>query len=137
MPLYDYQCPRCDYIQEFMADPDDLNAVCCPQCSYGMQRIVTLGRGNSMPVDCDWIGTVREVVNKNPKTQKPEDKEFLKSPTRENYKNWMKANKLRPLEDGERSLPKKTDINKFKAEQKDALKKKFNKDFAIGRSSLA
>ena len=137
MPIYDYECPRCGFIKEYTADPDDLNAICCHQCGYGMQRIVTLGRGNSMPIDCDWIADVREVVNKNPKTQKPEDAEFLKSPTRQNYINWKKANKLRHLEDGERALPKKTDMKKFKAEQKDALKKKFNKDFAIDRSSLA
>lgn len=137
MPLYDFECFSCGHIKEFMADPDDFNVQCCPQCSHGMVRIVSLGRGNSMPVDCDWIASVREVVNKNPKTQKPEDKEILKSPTRQNYHNWMKANKLRHLEDGERSLPKPTDMNKFKAEQKDALKKKFAKAFAIDRSGLA
>ena len=137
MPIYDYQCIYCDHTEEIIANVDNLDIFWCRQCGNKMQRIITLGRGNSMPVDYDWIADVREVVNKNPRTQKPEDKELLNFPTRQNYKNWMKANKLRHLEDGERSLPKKTDMEKFKAEQKDALKKKFNKDFAIDRSSLA
>ena len=137
MPLYDYECSRCGYIEEFMADSDDFNVQCCPQCSHGMVRIVSLGRGNSMPVDCDWIADAREVVNKNPKSQKPEDREFLKFPSRQNYKNWMKANGLRHLEPGEKAMPDKPDMNKFKAEQKDALNKKFARDNAIDRSSVA
>lgn len=131
MPLYDYRCHVCGHIKEIVAESDNIDPWVCPECGYDMYRIITLGRGNSMPIDCDWLASVREVVNKNPKTQKPEDKEFLKFPSRQNYKNWKKANNLRHLESGEGDTPKKTDMNKFKVEQKDALNKKFAKDNAI------
>lgn len=131
MICVDFRCHACGYTKELIVNTYKIKTKVCPKCGYDMYRILTLGRGNSMPVDCDWIGTVREVVNKNPNTQKLEDREFLKSPTRQNYNKWMKANKLRPLESGERTEPKKPDMKKFAAEQKHDLKKKFAKDNAI------
>lgn len=127
----DFRCHACGHIKEYLINSGDINTEICPKCGYDMYRVITLGHGNSAPIDCDWIADVRTVVNKNPNSQKPEDKEVLKSPTRQNYLNWMKANNLRHLESGEKSTPKKTDMNKFKAEQKDALNKKFAKDNAI------
>ena len=48
----------------------------------------------------DWIKSIREVVEKG--SDKPHCQEFLKNPTRDNYKKWMKGEGLRHLEAGEK-----------------------------------
>jgi hypothetical protein len=64
-------------------------------------------------------------VNKNPVTQKSEDREFLRSPTRINYQNWKRAHGLRHLDPGERSLPKIPDHRARTEEMKGKLKRRF------------
>ena len=47
----------------------------------------------------DWIKSITEVVDKD--SNKPHCKAFLKNPTRDNYKAWMKGEGVRHMESGE------------------------------------
>jgi len=50
--------------------------------------------------DCDWIRSIVDVADKD--SRKPHVREFISHPTRENYKAWMKGEKIRHLEPGEK-----------------------------------
>lgn len=104
MIIHDYQCQVCEEITEhFITDSSRIpDQILCPICNGYADRIVSLSQ--TSPVDASWIGTVREVVDKNP--DKPHCQEFLRHPTRANYKAWMKGEGLRPLEPGESAMPK-------------------------------
>ncbi len=39
MPLYDYRCKRCGYVQEVLVLPGEQPEVLCPQCESPMERI--------------------------------------------------------------------------------------------------
>ena len=126
-PCYEFQCQNCGDIQDAMftiaKKPDHIP---CPVCGAKSKQIITLR--DTSPIDPSWIGTVREVVSKDP--TKPHCQEFLKHPTRENYKNWMKKEGLRPLEDNEPTEPK-IDRDADLAQMKDAMQKANQKRTAL------
>lgn len=127
MPIYDYECNLCGFTQEVVTHVSD-DVFSCPMdgCPGAFERLFSAGAANTMPFDADWIATVREVVNKNPKNQLPIDREFMLHPTRGNYQKWMKAHGLRHLEDGEgEDKTPKTDWDAWKSEAKDELNKRF------------
>jgi hypothetical protein len=57
-----------------------------------------------------WIKSVLEVVDKD--SQAPHVQNFVKDPTRRNYKAWMKGEGIRPLESGESKKPKPYNLSK-------------------------
>ena len=136
MPIFDYECQDCGKIEEKIILDLDANEISC-DCGGRAHRIISCSKTSIFTAneDAPWIRSVLDVVDKEA-TDKA-TVEFRKNPTRQNYKNWMKANGLRHLEPGEKAMPDKPDMNKFKAEQKDALNKKFARDNAIDRSSVA
>ena len=111
MPLFQYDCWNCDHSEEMIfvgaSDPEELFD--CPKCYASMRRVIVSDRTDDNLVDSPWIKSISEVVNKNPHTQKREDREFLRSPTRKNYHNWKRANNLRHMDSGEQGLPNKPD----------------------------
>ena len=118
MPLFQYDCWNCDHSEEMIfvgpSDPEELFD--CPKCKgipgehpSKMRRVIVSNRTDINLVDSPWIKSISEVVNKNPHTQKREDREFLRSPTRKNYHNWKRANGLRHMDSGEQGLPNKPD----------------------------
>jgi putative FmdB family regulatory protein len=111
MPLYDYECPRCGKIEEHYALPDEKEMAC--SCGVMARRIFS--PGNKHPnEDAGWIASVLEVVDKE---GGPHCQAFLKDPTRTNYRNWMKAEGLRPFEDGEKpGRPSGPDMGKIRKE---------------------
>lgn len=44
MPIYEYQCPRCDCRFETLLMPGDREAAVCPKCSSpNVQRLISAG----------------------------------------------------------------------------------------------
>jgi hypothetical protein len=127
MIVKDYHCQTCNTTIEKLVDSSNIQeAISCPLCYGFANKIISMR--NTDPVDSSWIGTVREVVNKSSK--EPHCTEFLKHPTRQNYKNWMKGEGLRHLEKGESYLTKPDKESKLK-EYKHKLKLKYRERNAI------
>lgn len=96
--LFDYECPQCQTIEEHMVAAHD-EVVSCEKCGAVMAKVF-VSAGSRLPDDAAWIKTVLEVVAKD--STKPATREFLRNPTRENMRRWMKAEGVRHLEDGEK-----------------------------------
>ena len=99
--IRDFECIYCEHIHERIVD-SETEWVQCPKCQHaeGAHKIISVGRVHCGNEDTAWLKTVREVVDKD---GGPASQEFLKNPTRTNYKKWMEENNLRPLEPGERA----------------------------------
>jgi putative FmdB family regulatory protein len=100
MSLYDYECAHCGHIHERFEHPDDQLSKPCPSCGMLLaKRIISCGNsaylGNE---DATWLKSVREVVGGETR----EGREFLRNPTRSNYRAWMARKGVRPLEPGEK-----------------------------------
>lgn len=108
LKIFDFECPKCGTVEEHMVSYGDI--VYCEPCKCIMKKVFS-GTARK-PDTAGWITSVLEVVDKD--SPKPHVREFLKNPTRDNYKRWMKGEGLRHLEEGERSRPKEApDINKI------------------------
>jgi len=98
MPIYDMECPSCGNIHEAYSGIDE-DPIQCPNCGSDTKRIISASGQYCSNQDAGWLKNVLEVVDKSDNTIA--SKEFLANPTRRNYKAWMKAKGLRPIEDGE------------------------------------
>ena len=125
MIVKDYECQQCGQTHEHFITGDIPAHVRCPKCNGKADKLLTVR--HTIPVDADWIRSVCEVVDKNP--DKPHCQEFLRHPTRGNYKNWMKGENLRPLEPGESATPKPDPARKDKMKHK--LKRRWQERNAI------
>lgn len=102
MPLYDYQCDKCNHVREVITRIDDIYAEPCPKCAtISMHRIISCSGVNCANQDADWLKSAAEITEKGQDAH-PADVEFRKNPTRANYHAWMKARGIRPLDHGER-----------------------------------
>ena len=72
----------------------------CPSCQGIASKIISIPGSNLASESPPWIRSVLEVVEKN--SGKRCCQEFLRNPTRDNYKKWMVGTGLRPLEAGEK-----------------------------------
>jgi len=79
------------------------NAIGCPVCNGKAYKIISIPGSNLASESPDWIKSITEVVQKDGGQH---CQEFLKNPTRDNYKNWMNKEGVRHLEPGERTRPK-------------------------------
>jgi len=79
---------------------DRQSTVECPFCKGIARKIISIPGSNLASESPDWIKSIREVVEKG--SDKLHCQEFLKNPTRDNYKKWMKGEGLRHLEVGEK-----------------------------------
>lgn len=103
MPIYDYKCDSCGHEFEAIAKIDE-RVTQCPVCGVETNhRLCTCTGGNASNEDVPWIRTVREVVDKEGGAH---CQEFLKDPTRSNFKNWQKKEGVRFLEPGEENPSK-------------------------------
>ena len=114
MPVYDMECrnPECGLNFEVVAGMNEM--VECPTCGFECDRLIGVSGVNTANQDAAWLKSVHEVVDKQ--SDKPETREFLKNPTRDNYHRWMKAEGIRPFESGERTRPEKPDMSKINRE---------------------
>lgn len=110
MPIYDYECKACGHVTEIIAKADEVE-IFCSKCHIGIaSRIISASGCYCGNQDAGWLKTVREVVDKS-ETATPADRQFLKDPSRANYKRWMKSRGLRPLEDNEQKKPDPVDMD--------------------------
>ena len=114
MILVDFECPECGFVFEEITDSSVVKFL-CPNCGcQDAKRIISVGDVYTANEDTAWLRTVREVVDKDP--NKPHCQEFLKNPTRTNYKRWMQGEGIRPLETGEPMKPPPVDISNLQKE---------------------
>ena len=100
MTVYQYRCISCnhrfDNISSFQNSPATLP---CPRCQSEARYIIAVSSVDTESECPNWLKATTEVVN-------PDGgyhcKEFIRNPTRENYRKWMQGEGLRPSECGER-----------------------------------
>ena len=106
MPVYDFECEECKGISEHIMSVTLSGCyVDCPYCNGMAYKIISASGAFCSNEDAAWIRSVREVVDKEGGKA---SQQFLRDPTRANYKKWMKDTGLRPLESGERRKPEPT-----------------------------
>lgn len=111
MPVYDYQCVKCGKIEEKIHTirQHETESFQC-SCGGDMASIITASGQYCGNEDADWLKSVPAVVDKE---GGPAAQEFIKNPTRTNYKNWMKEAGVRPMDHGEGpGRPDKPDMTK-------------------------
>lgn len=117
MPTYDYQCDLCNGIEEhFFRISEKPDILRCTNCGGAMQQ--KPGIGVIMGDEAAWLNSAAEVADRNGSV---EARRFRSDPTRDNYRKWLKAENLRPLERGEETWkrPKATvDRKKIREEVK-------------------
>jgi putative FmdB family regulatory protein len=106
MPVYDFECTKCGEVKEVILFDVNINEQECPICSGTAKKIISAGGTNCFNEDADWIRSITEVVDKDGGRH---CQEFLKRPTRANYKKWMKKEGVRHREDGEPLKPPPVD----------------------------
>ena len=96
MPIYDYKCIN-GHVFEDVRGFDD-KTVDCPKCQETANRIISSSKVNCANDDAEWIREAALVANRD---GGPHCQEFIKNPTRANWKKWMKGEGIRIVEDGE------------------------------------
>lgn len=134
MIVHDFECQDCGVISEaYITTMKHIPTTgICPDCGGKTKRIISMSY--TAPIDSPWIGSVLEVVDKH--SNEPHCKEFLRHPTRDNYKKWMTGEGLRPLEPGERSIPKQTDRAERKANIKHKLMQQHRERNAVSVNTI-
>lgn len=97
--LNDFKCEKCDKISEKITDRDE-HFVVCDHCGGTANKIISTWRGCAEVEYPRWLKDTLEVVDKT--SDKPHVRRFLADPSRTNYKAWMKGEKIRHVEDGEK-----------------------------------
>jgi len=98
MPIYDFECEDCGWIQESI-QRHDVDGISC-HCGGIAKKIISVSGQYIANQDAVWLKSVTDVVDKDNKA--PHVQEFIKNPTRKNYQRWMKGEGLRPFEPGEK-----------------------------------
>ena len=112
MPVYDFECHNCLRVWEVITSITDSDKeLPCPTCLCESKKIISASGVHCINEDAPWIRSVLEVVDKE--DPRPAHKEFLKRPTRENYKSWLRESGLRHAEGGERLRKEPIDINRL------------------------
>lgn len=111
MPLYDYECRKCEHRFEIIEPSGMKFDIPCPKCGDWARRIISAGRCFTGNNDAAWARSVSEVVAKGPEAD-THDRRFLAShQTKQDVKIWMKAKGLRHYEKGEQTKPKAPDMS--------------------------
>lgn len=126
MPLFDYECIICGEMTERL-NPANVETIMCPKCGANARKIIS--GSTRLPDDAEWLKTVIDVVDKeNPS---PHVQEFIRHPTRSNYRRWMKSEGIRPLERGER--PRRDTSEDMARHREEVIRKHFErKKITIG-----
>ncbi len=116
MPTFDYQCDNCgaaaeDVYFKFSEKPD---VVPCPVCKMADMRQVP-AIGTVIGDEAAWLKSVTSIVDPDGGIH---CQRFRQDPTRENYKAWMNKEGLRPLEDGEGAISRKSDKQRHEEKSK-------------------
>ena len=97
----DFEC-RSGHVTEHLVHQKQ-KKVDCSVCGKKAVRIISVAGQFCANQDAPWIKSVLEVVDKaNPAAHV---QEFVRNPTRANYKTWMKGEGIRPLDHSEHGGP--------------------------------
>lgn len=91
--LYDFECPK-GHIFEELAEYEEVIKRC--SCGDMARRIISVSGQYLGNQNTNWLYSVLEVVDRESKAKHVQ--EFVKNPTRETYKNWMKGEGIRPAD---------------------------------------
>ena len=92
--LADFECSKCNTVTEHYVDAQQKTVEC--KCGGKAKKIISLPGVYVNSENPSWLKSVTDVVDKEDKRHHVQ--EFLKHPTRENYKRWMKEEKIRPVD---------------------------------------
>ncbi len=101
MILADFSCTKCKEVTEHFVDAQQKTVKC--KCGGKAKKIISLPGVYVNSENPSWLGSVVDVVDKENKA--PHVQEFIKHPTRENYRRWMKGEKIRPVDWTEHGAP--------------------------------
>ena len=99
MPVFDNECPECGRIFETVTAYGEHSP--CPKCGSPSNQIITASGQFCANQDAPWIRSVLDVVDKD--STAPHVREFLRNPTRDTHRAWMKGEGIRPMEGEEKS----------------------------------
>ena len=111
MPIYEAECQACNHQFETIANVDE--EIECPLCGFSCKRLIGVPGVNIFNNDAAWIKSVTEVVDKEGGAH---CQRFLKDPTRENMREWMKKEGIRHYEAGEPIKPSQPDMSRVHRE---------------------
>lgn len=100
--LSDFECRRCLSITEKLCDYEQ-KTLTCPKCGGKAKRIISVGRKFISDENAPWLKSVLDVVDRSNPAAHVQN--FLKDPSRANYKKWMKGEGIRPLDHTEHGGP--------------------------------
>lgn len=109
MPSYDYRCDCGAYAEDVFFKLDEKpDVVICPVCNENeMKQVPAIGV--IIGDEAAWLKSVTEVVDRDGGVH---CQKFIQDPTRENYREWMKKEGLRPMEPGEGGWRTRSDKEK-------------------------
>lgn len=94
--IADFECVKCHNITEEMCHRKKKKST-CPECGKQSKRIISVGnRSKEFNESPTWMKSVLEVVDRENPAKHVQ--EFVKNPTRRNYKAWMKGEGIRPVD---------------------------------------
>jgi len=126
MPLYDMECEGCGEIYEVFTGPEDKTGIC--NICGGVSHRVYLKFGG-LHESPNWMKDTIQVVNPDGGRH---CQEFMNEPNRKNYKNWLKGEGLRPIEEGEKlRKPDPNERKKWKKEMHGKIMDNFKKRESI------
>lgn len=99
--IYDFECPS-KHVTEHLVHWKQKKAK-CPKCGKTAKRIISAAGQYAGNQDAPWLKSVLDVVDKtNPAAHV---QAFVKNPTRDNYRAWMKGEKIAPMDYTEHGGP--------------------------------
>lgn len=101
MPIYRYKCLSNGHEFERICSVDLRKKQLCGICGASGIIVPAVHGPNCSNDSASWIPSVLEVVAKD--DPRPHVRNFLKDPTRANYRAWMKGEGIRHLEPGEKN----------------------------------
>ena len=100
MILSDFECPSGHIHEELVHWKQKKHK--CRTCGKTSKKIISKGHLQS-DENAPWLKSVLDVVDKDNKSAHVQN--FVKNPTRQNYKAWMKGEGIRPMDYTERGGP--------------------------------
>jgi len=97
MILVDFEC-ACGRVEEYLVDSSVTKWKC--SCGKIAKKIISSSGVYLSNQDSPWVRTVLDVVDRDNPARHVQ--EFIKHPNRSSYNNWMKGEKLRPADRGEK-----------------------------------
>lgn len=95
MRIYDYDCPACGILPDVFAETEEI-FLSCPHCGAESKRIISVSGQYTGNQDAGWLRSVLDVVDRENPARHVQ--EFVRNPSRENYKRWMKGEKIAPVD---------------------------------------